>query len=137
MILKIVDNIPLGRFDVFEIYVNEEKYYLKRKSAIEIDIFDEEITVYVKTFNKKSKKYVFLADNKDKIILELTHDEVGLTNYTLFTILPLVIFFVLQEKLEFLISNRNYGIFILVIYMLYGCLVNIFYLGKIFAFNEI
>mgnify|MGYP001689120100 CR=1 FL=1 len=61
MILKIVDNIPLGRFDVFEIYVNEEKYYLKRKSAIEIDIFDEEITVYVKIFNKKSKKYVFLA----------------------------------------------------------------------------
>ena len=74
MTLKIVDNIPFGRFDVFEIYVNEEKYYLKRKSAIEIDVFDDEITVYVKIFNKKSREYVFSADNRDEIILEICDD---------------------------------------------------------------
>ena len=48
MTLKIVDNIPFGRFDVFEIYFNEEKYYLKRKSAIEIDVFDDEITAIIR-----------------------------------------------------------------------------------------
>lgn len=111
----IIKNNIFGKYDYITLWIDDDKYYLKPKSEISVEVFGNKIPIEYSLFFSKSKKKFFEITYEEDIFLNLNYNRY----FILYCIGNLIVFLLLASLMLLNIFYPSLRIIVPFIFSLY------------------